>query len=58
MPQSAEKILDHGPLFREPEYQEMFARKKACDGAASIDATALQSEYDQGLGIPGKELRP
>ncbi len=29
MPQSAEKILDHAPLFREPEYQEMLARKKA-----------------------------
>ncbi|MBS1182988.1 MAG: nifK1 [Proteobacteria bacterium] len=48
MPQSTEKILDHGPLFREPEYQEMFARKKACDGAASIDATALQGEYTKG----------
>ena len=33
MPQSAEKILDHAPLFRKPEYQEMLARKargKAC----------------------------
>ena len=29
MPQSAEKILDHAPLFREPEYKEMLARKKA-----------------------------
>lgn len=28
MPQSADKILDHAPLFREPEYQEMFARKR------------------------------
>jgi nitrogenase molybdenum-iron protein beta chain len=27
MPQSAEKILDHAPLFREPEYREMLARK-------------------------------
>jgi nitrogenase molybdenum-iron protein beta chain len=29
MPQNAEKILDHAPLFREPEYREMLARKKA-----------------------------
>lgn len=29
MPQSAEKILDHELLFREPEYQALFADKKA-----------------------------
>ncbi|MFC7331612.1 nitrogenase molybdenum-iron protein subunit beta [Rhodocista pekingensis] len=29
MPQSAETVLDYARLFREPEYQEMFARKKA-----------------------------
>ncbi|WP_026379578.1 nitrogenase molybdenum-iron protein subunit beta [Afifella pfennigii] len=29
MPQSAEKVLDHAPLFRQPEYQEMLARKRA-----------------------------
>jgi nitrogenase molybdenum-iron protein beta chain len=29
MPQSAEKILDHEKLFCEPEYQELFANKKA-----------------------------
>ncbi|MGY5809915.1 nitrogenase molybdenum-iron protein subunit beta [Rhizobium sp. LEGMi198b] len=28
MPQSAEKILDHAPLFREPEYRRMLAEKK------------------------------
>ena len=28
MPQSAEKVLDHAPLFREPEYKEMLANKK------------------------------
>ncbi|TIN68933.1 MAG: DUF3364 domain-containing protein, partial [Mesorhizobium sp.] len=28
MPQSAEKILDHAPLFREPEYRKMLAEKK------------------------------
>ncbi|PDS71602.1 nitrogenase molybdenum-iron protein subunit beta [Rhizobium sp. L43] len=29
MPQSAEKVLDHAPLFREPEYRQMLAEKKA-----------------------------
>ncbi|MCF4164806.1 nitrogenase molybdenum-iron protein subunit beta [Zavarzinia compransoris] len=29
MPQSADKVLDHAPLFREPEYREMLAKKKA-----------------------------
>ncbi|WP_417066841.1 nitrogenase molybdenum-iron protein subunit beta [Niveibacterium terrae] len=29
MPQSAEKILDHEKLFCEPEYQQLFANKKA-----------------------------
>jgi nitrogenase molybdenum-iron protein beta chain len=28
MPQNSDKILDHELLFREPEYQELFARKK------------------------------
>ena len=28
MPQSAEKVLDHAGLFKEPEYQEIFERKK------------------------------
>lgn len=29
MPQNAEKVIDHEMLFREPEYREMFANKKA-----------------------------
>ncbi|WP_430435248.1 DUF3364 domain-containing protein [Methyloversatilis sp.] len=29
MPQSADKILDHELLFREPEYQQMLADKKS-----------------------------
>ena len=29
MPQNADKIIDHELLFREPEYQELFANKKA-----------------------------
>ncbi|MBK1715650.1 nitrogenase molybdenum-iron protein subunit beta [Rubrivivax gelatinosus] len=29
MPQNADKIIDHEMLFREPEYQQLFANKKA-----------------------------
>lgn len=32
MPQSAEKVLDHAELFKEPEYQEIFERKKGFEG--------------------------
>ena len=28
MPQVADKIIDHEMLFRDPEYQELFSRKK------------------------------
>lgn len=28
MPQSADQVLDHAPLFRQPEYQEMLQNKK------------------------------
>ena len=28
MPQTADKVLDHEMLFREPEYQKLFADKK------------------------------
>jgi nitrogenase molybdenum-iron protein beta chain len=38
MPQSAERILDHATLFNEPEYQELFARKKALEGGATPEA--------------------
>ena len=42
MPQSAEKVLDHAPLFREPEYQEMFARKKAMFECGVPDAKVAE----------------
>ena len=29
MPQTAEKVLDHAELFKQPEYQDMLARKRA-----------------------------
>ncbi|MGG7517773.1 nitrogenase molybdenum-iron protein subunit beta [Allorhizobium undicola] len=29
MPQSADKVLDHAPLFREPEYRQMLAGKRS-----------------------------
>ena len=46
MPQSADRVLDHAPLFREPEYQEMFARKREeFECPASNEAVEAQREY-------------
>jgi nitrogenase molybdenum-iron protein beta chain len=46
MPQSAENVLDHAPLFRQPEYQKMFAEKKALFECGASDAKVeSQAEY-------------
>ena len=37
MPQSAEKVLDHNELFKQPEYLELMARKKAFEDGASAE---------------------
>ena len=39
MPQSADKVLDHAPLFREPEYQDMLKRKGAVEGLPPKEKT-------------------
>ena len=57
MPQSAEKVLDHAPLFREPEYQEMFANKKALFECGVPDAKVdEQAEYTKGWEYREKNL--
>ena len=57
MPQSAERILDHAPLFREPEYQEMFARKKATlDCGVGDAAVAEQGEHTKSWAYREKNL--
>ncbi|KWV59779.1 nitrogenase molybdenum-iron protein subunit beta [Rhizobium altiplani] len=46
MPQSAEKVLDHAPLFREPEYRQMLAEKKLNFECPHPDEIVTdQSEY-------------
>ncbi len=46
MPQSAEKVLDHAPLFREPEYVEMLKNKKdQFECGVADEAVAEQREY-------------
>lgn len=45
MPQSADTILDHAPLFREPEYKEMLAKKKQFECGASDAAVADQVDF-------------
>ena len=43
MPQSAEKILDHAPLFREPEYVEMLKNKKLNFECGALDAKVMET---------------
>ena len=45
MPQSAEKILDHAPLFREPEYVEMLARKGLEENLPAREETAKIADW-------------
>ena len=46
MSQSAEKVLDHFELFREPEYKEMFAKKKEnFEYAVPLEEMKNQVEY-------------
>jgi nitrogenase molybdenum-iron protein beta chain len=45
MPQSAEKVLDHAPLFREPEYTEMLKRKGEAEGLPPKDETKRAADW-------------
>ena len=57
MPQSAERVLDHADLFREPEYQELLKNKRdnfECP-AAPADVEA-QNEYTKGWEYREKNL--
>ena len=45
MPQVIEKIKDHATLFNEPEYKELFERKKEFECGHSAEAVAQQADY-------------
>ncbi|MBZ8135261.1 nitrogenase molybdenum-iron protein subunit beta [Afifella sp. IM 167] len=46
MPQSAEKVLDHSSLFRQPEYQEMLAKKReSVEGAPPSEKVAEVADW-------------
>lgn len=45
MPQSAEKVIDHSLLFKEPEYQEIFERKKAFEGGCGAARVAEVADW-------------
>jgi nitrogenase molybdenum-iron protein beta chain len=45
MPQSAEKVLDHAPLFLQPEYREMLARKGETEGMPPMDKVKEVSDW-------------
>jgi nitrogenase molybdenum-iron protein beta chain len=57
MPQSADQIKDHISLFKEPEYQEMFARKRAeFECRPSPDKVAEVAEWMKGWEYREKNL--
>ncbi|MGZ8387526.1 MAG: nitrogenase molybdenum-iron protein subunit beta [Rhodoplanes sp.] len=57
MPQSADRILDHGPLFREPEYQERLKRKRDdFECPASTADVEAQREYSKSWEYREKNL--
>lgn len=45
MPQNVDAIKDHGQLFQEPEYQELFAGKKEFEGCHSSELIAETAEW-------------
>jgi len=45
MPQSADKVLDHAPLFRQPEYIEMLARKGETENMPPKDEMVKISDW-------------
>jgi nitrogenase molybdenum-iron protein beta chain len=48
MPQSVEKILDHAPLFREPEYCDMLARKAELEGMPPAEKVVEIADWTKG----------
>ncbi len=57
MPQSADRILDHAPLFREPEYQELLKGKREnFECPASTADVEAQVEYSKGWEYREKNL--
>ncbi len=57
MPQSADHVLDHAPLFREPEYKEMLANKKKLFECGVPDAQVEeQGEYTKSWEYREKNL--
>jgi nitrogenase molybdenum-iron protein beta chain len=57
MPQSADRILDHAPLFREPEYQELLKGKREnFECPASTADVEAQVEYSKSWEYREKNL--
>jgi nitrogenase molybdenum-iron protein beta chain len=57
MPQSADRVLDHGPLFREPEYTELLEHKREnFECPASTTDVEAQNEYSKSWEYREKNL--
>lgn len=56
MPQSAEKVLDHAPLFRQPEYVEMLANKRLGEDMPSREQTNEIADWTKSWDYREKNL--
>src|SRR5271166_4792928 len=56
MPQNADKILDHAPLFLEPEYKEMLARKALGEGMPPAEETRKVADWTKSWDYREKNL--
>ena len=56
MPQNADKVLDHQPLFLQPEYKEMLARKALGENLPSAEETAKVGEWTKSWDYREKNL--
>ena len=58
--QSADKVIDHFTLFRQPEYKELFERKRAIEPGPGVIGIQRQGLSRQGFrrgGPPQSEQR-
>jgi nitrogenase molybdenum-iron protein beta chain len=56
MPQNADKVLDHQPLFLQPEYKEMLARKAQGENLPPAEETAKVGEWTKSWEYREKNL--
>ncbi|WP_242661761.1 DUF3364 domain-containing protein [Salipiger thiooxidans] len=58
MSQSADKVLDHAPLFQQPEYKDMLANKKVKSEYCHPDEMCRRSATGQSLENTARRTSP